>query len=121
MKRFLMLCIAVAGVHAQTTYNMNGFLTCVSVNQAAGTFTAYFGYESFEQSVVSIVVGSLNSFLPDPANRNQPTLYLPGYFEKAFRVTAPLGDSLLWLFNGAQIFADQNGKPFPNGNGHRYR
>jgi hypothetical protein len=110
MKRLLLLSICaglgISTARAQQTYNLVPYLTCISTNPVDGSLTAYFGYDSYEQSVLQLIVGSLNSFLPDPANRNQQTLFLPGHHEKSVVVTIPAGNSLLWLINGYQIFVD---------------
>jgi Putative Ig domain len=98
---FLILLFVTANAFA--VVNITPFLTCVVNDPVAAATTAYFGYESFEQSIVTIPIGSDNRFIPDPPSRNQPTLFLPGYFEKAFRVTFPSSGQLFWSFNGFAI------------------
>jgi hypothetical protein len=94
-------------------FNITPFLTCVAYDPAAGMTTAYFGYESFEQSIITIPVGSNNRITPDPPNRNQPTLFFPGYFEKAFRVTFPASSAVFLSFNGFAIPANSNSAACP--------
>ena len=90
-------------------FQITPFLSCIDVDTSTNTITAYFGYESFELAITQVVVGIDNRFVPPPANRNQPILYFPGYHDKAFRVTYPLG-TLLWIFNGSGVTTDPNSK-----------
>lgn len=93
---------------AMAAVNINPFLDCVDVN-ADGTFTAYFGYESFEDAVVTVQVGIVNDFVPNPADRDQPILFSPGLHERAFRITS--SGPLAWNFNGFQVFARASSRP----------
>lgn len=104
MKQILTLLIpAFLATNAFAQFNITPFLTCLTHDTVAATATAYFGYESFEPAVVTIPTGNNNRFIPDPPNRNQPQLFSPGYFEKAFRVTFPIASSIFWSFNGFAI------------------
>src|SRR3979411_1421870 len=115
MKRIIALLIVatLSAGSASAAVNITPFVTCITHDTAGGTLTAYFGYESFEQSIVQILVGFNNRLIPDPADRNQPTLFFPGYFERAFRVTFPDATPLLWSFNGFAIFASASTPPCP--------
>jgi PKD repeat protein len=90
-------------------------LECVSY-LGNGKFRAFFGYENQNNYTVAIPVGRNNRFVPDPANRGQPTLFLPGrtpaYPNAAF--SADFDDIfLVWLLNGrtatASIFSRRCG------------
>jgi len=108
MNRLLRLLLpAFFATGAFAAFNVTSFLSCIVNDPVAGTITAYFGYESFEPAAVTIPFGSDNRFVPPPANRSQPSLFLPGYHEKSFRVTYPVG-SLLYIFNGAGITVNQH-------------
>jgi hypothetical protein len=113
IKPILRLLIAALGATSTFAFqfDITPFLNCVTVDPATAQTTAFFGYESHEQSVISIPVGTDNRIIPDPTNRNQPTLFVPGYFEKAFRVTFPSGTNVLLSFNGFAIPASSNSVP----------
>jgi hypothetical protein len=117
MKLSFILLLGAAAVSlssAQAQFKIAPFLTCVTHDTTAGTVTAYFGYESFEQSIINIPVGSNNRIIPDPADRNQPTLFFPGYFEKAFRFTFPDASNIFLSFNGFAIPASATSLPCPS-------
>ncbi len=113
MKRILKLLLPAFFATGAFAFNITPFLTCVAYDPAAGMTTAYFGYESFEQSIITIPVGSDNRIIPDPPNRNQPTLFFPGYFEKAFRVTFSASSAVFLSFNGFAIPANSNSAACP--------
>lgn len=108
MKQLFALLIPVAlliggSTPASAQLRIKGFLSCVDIDPVTSVMTAYFGYESFQQSVLTIALGIDNRFLPPPAGRDQPTIFLPGFHDKAFRVTG--GTDLFWIFNGAGVEA----------------
>jgi hypothetical protein len=81
---------------------------CIEPSSDYSYFVAYFGYESFESSLIQILVGAENSFSPGPADLRQPTVFLPGFFRLAFRVNfAPTETepTLTWNFNGRTVTA----------------
>jgi len=96
------ILFVASAVRAQPP-SITPFLTCVTPNPQTNTLTAYFGYESSEQAIVQVMVGNDNRFVPNPANRGQPTLFLPGYFEKAFRVTLAADQFSQWVFLGIAV------------------
>lgn len=107
MNRIVLLAGLMAVLKCNAAPNIRPFVTCMSVDAANSTASYYFGYESFEQTVTSIPAGAENRIVPPPANRNQPTLFLPGYFEKAFRVVVPFPtSSMVWVFNGFSAILD---------------
>ena len=91
-------------VKADIEFQIKPFLSCVEPGENPGETVAYFGYESFEPEVKTIVVGADNRFLPPPADRKQPVLYFPGYHEKAFRVAFTTA-SINWIFNSISVVA----------------
>lgn len=111
MKRIPSLFIPIlfaASAFAQN-FNITPFLTCVNVDPATSTVTAYWGYESFEQNIVQILVGQDNQFVPPPASQGQPVLFFPGYHDKAFRMTVQ-GIAVEWSMLGNAVFAS-SGSP----------
>lgn len=106
MKRIPILLISVlfAGAAFAQNFNINPFLSCVTVDPASSTVTAYWGYESFEQNVVQLLIGQDNQFVPPPAAQGQPILFFPGYHDKAFRMTVQ-GIAVEWSFLGNAVFA----------------
>src|SRR5258708_20567383 len=113
MKRILKLLLPAFFATGAFAFNITPFVHCVAYDPAAGMTTDYFGYESFEQSIITIPVGSDNRIIPDPPNRNQPTLFFPGYFEKAFRVTFSASSAVFLSFNGFAIPANSNSAACP--------
>lgn len=107
-----LLCFQLPGAgfskstKAAVQFQITPFLSCVEPG-GAGETIAYYGYESFEEEVKQIIVGSDNRFIPSPADRNQPLLFFPGYHEKAIRVSfsSPI---LNWIFNGFSTIASAN-------------
>jgi len=106
MKRILTLLIPIlfAGTAFAQNFNISPFLSCVTVDQAASTVTAYWGYESFEANIVQILIGQDNQFVPPPASQGQPILFFPGYHDRAFRMTIQ-GIAVEWSFLGNAVFA----------------
>jgi uncharacterized repeat protein (TIGR01451 family) len=71
---------------------------CVSVNHAAGTYDAVFGYSASLPAPVTIAAGSTsNSFAPAPADRGQPSTFEDGLVYAAVTVNnIPIADDLTW-------------------------
>jgi hypothetical protein len=99
---------------AAETYNITPFLNCIDYNAAANSITAYFGYESTEQAIIQVNVGNDNRFIPNPAGQGQPTLFLPGLFERAFRVTLDGSSITQWIFLGIPVTISKDSKPCPS-------
>ena len=59
------------------------------VKNKDGTFTLSFGYFNLNHVDVRIEPGADNAFLPGPADRNQPTLFLTGRHRFACSIVAP--------------------------------
>lgn len=106
----LLLAAALPNIaSAQAQVKITPFLHCVDSGPSGITY--YFGYESFEQSVIQLPFGSNNRFIPDPSDRQQPALYFPGLHERAFRITAPVNGTVLWVFNSQITIGSPNGTP----------
>lgn len=106
MKRILTLLapILFAGTAFAQNFNINPFLSCVTVDPVTSAVTAYWGYESFEQAIVQLQIGQDNQFVPPPASQGQPVLFFPGYHDRAFRMTLQ-GIAVEWSFLGNAVFA----------------
>lgn len=102
----IIAALFAAAAQAQT-FRITPFVSCIDIDETNNTATSYFGYESFEQSIVQINAGAGNRFVPSPFDRGQPTLFFPGYHEKAFRITHSL-TGLLWIFNGNGVASTQS-------------
>ncbi len=111
MKQILRLLIPALFSTSAFALNITPFLTCVTNDPGTATTTAYFGYESFEESVTTVPLGIGNRFLPPPTHRNQPAVFVPGYFEKAFRVTFPAPGEIFWFFNESATRAGSDSVP----------
>ena len=104
-----LLALAINTAHAgpsRGSYDITPFLTCIVPDvpdDPTSGFTAYFGYESREASIVQILVGADNRFIPNPAARGQPELFFPGYAEKAFRVDLPGAVVSQWILLGQAV------------------
>jgi uncharacterized repeat protein (TIGR01451 family) len=71
------------------------FVTCV-VNHGS-TYDAVFGYESDNVVAETVPIGPANTFSPLPADRGQPTTFLPSRVEEAVNVTGiPSSAPLTW-------------------------
>jgi hypothetical protein len=71
------------------------FVTCV-VNHGS-TYDAVFGYENDNLDAENIPVGDANNFSPPPANRGQPTVFMPGTVTDAVTVKGiPDSVALTW-------------------------
>jgi hypothetical protein len=103
------LVLATNTAHAGPTRggpDITPFLTCIVPTvpgDPMSDFTAYFGYESRVTSVVQVLVGTDNRFIPNPAARGQPELFFPGYAEKAFRVDVPANTITQWVLLGQAV------------------
>lgn len=113
---FAPLCalgVATLGVQSAQAFNINPFIECIEPLSDNSGFIANFGYESFESSLVQVLVGSDNFFSPNPEDRGQPVVFFPGYFNRAFRVryiNDPNNPSLIWNFLGNRVFANSGVK-----------
>jgi hypothetical protein len=95
---------------ASTALRVSPILECVADN-GNGNYTANFGYKNPNNVLVSIPIGSANHFSPSPADRGQPTTFLPGrtpyYPNAAFSVIFD-GTNLVWYLNGKTSTASNN-------------
>jgi hypothetical protein len=78
-------------------------VTCVVHH--GSTYDAVFGYESDNLADETVPTGEGNTFTPAPAQRGQPTVFMPGRFEQAVTVTGiPASAELTWTlaFDGTR-------------------
>lgn len=67
-------------------------------------YTAYFGYQNFTNSSITVPIGVDNRFSPGPEDRGQPTLFLAGSNERVLEVEWD-GSPLLWTLSGWTVVA----------------
>ena len=63
-------------------------------------WTARFGYENPNATVVARPVGASNYFLPRPADRGQPTSFQPGRQRAVFQVPFRPLQPAAWVLDG---------------------
>jgi hypothetical protein len=68
-----------------------------------GSYTLAFAYFSHNAEVVTIALGTANSFAPEPGDRMQPTVFKPGHwrFQCVMVVGPELADKLRWTLSYA--------------------
>ena len=86
-------------------------LQCVS-NNGGGSYTAYFGYINNNSVGVYVPIGSKNKFSPNPIDRGQPKLFLPGTHTNIFSVNFN-GRDLTWTLDQASVTANKNSTSCP--------
>ncbi|MBM3770134.1 MAG: hypothetical protein FJW27_02385 [Acidimicrobiia bacterium] len=59
------------------------------MKNADGTLTLSFGYYSHNAEVITIPPGADNSFAPTPEDRQQPTVFKPGHWERQCVMVVP--------------------------------
>ena len=76
-----------------------------------GTYFLYFGYYNRNAQEWTVPIGPANSFSPAPADRVQPTNFLPGRGRNAFRIKEPAGwnDKAVWTLEVAGAKEVANG------------
>ncbi|HEU5211381.1 MAG TPA: DUF11 domain-containing protein [Gaiellaceae bacterium] len=82
-------------------------LECVDAAPGGG-FLAHFGYQNPNPG--QVVAPYENTFVPDPPNRGQPSVFEPGRVEDAFQV-ASTGPPVTWHLTGNQATATRDSKP----------
>jgi hypothetical protein len=86
--------------------------TVLCVEERAGEFTAYLGYENNNDVSVFISVGVNNSLFswvrpfPVIAINNQPTVFVPGVVVNAFNVVFN-GNEFIWRLAGVDLSVDE--------------
>ena len=89
-------------------------LECVDAAPGGG-FLAHFGYQNPNPDLV--VAPFENTFVPDPANRGQPTVFEPGRVNDAFQA-ASTGSALTWRLTGNRVTASTRLEAFVSGLDH---
>jgi len=86
---------------------LRALIECIKDNQD-GTLTAYFGYQNFLDTSLSVALGVRNFFVPAPAQRGQPIVFLPGRHGYVFSVTFDATSEISWTLDGESITANAN-------------
>ena len=90
---------------------ITGQLHCVNLDPPAKRVTLLFGYTSAEPGPVTIPVSGDNRLVPNPANRGQPTVFLPGEHPFVFAVRTDASAITLWSLAGKAISAGSAFQP----------
>jgi len=86
---------------------LHPILNCI-VDNGDGTFTAFFGYTNDNTVTETRPIGPLNRFVPDPADRGQPTTFLPGTHDRVFSVVSTDNGPLHWSLERENVIANTN-------------
>jgi hypothetical protein len=86
-------------------------LECVRDN-GNNTFTAFFGYNNYNNCSVFIPISNKNTFSPNPADRGQTKIFLQGRQVNAFSINFD-GDNLSWILNAQAITANKRSTQCP--------
>src|SRR5690242_3836645 len=71
-----------------------------AVHNSDGTFTARFGYDNHNSSVMSIPIGSKNHISPKPEDRGQPSQFKRDEVGDAFQVKFTEDQKITWTLTG---------------------
>lgn len=83
------------------------------IDNADGTYTVHFGYESDYSSTQTIAISAVNNgFSPVPIDRGQPTSFSVGRQRNIFSVTWD-GTNLSWTLDGTTVTADESQSLLP--------
>lgn len=106
----LVLLIAVCLPQAARAQNfvIIPFLDCIEYDAATNAVTAHFGYENRERSIIELVVGTNNRFIPNPADKGQNTVFLPGLHQRAFSTVFDGNGFVVWTLLGLSVSATHN-------------
>jgi uncharacterized protein DUF11/prealbumin domain-containing protein len=85
---------------------MTPILECVEGGPGDG-FLAHFGYENPNSDPV--VAPLENTFVPDPPNRGQPTVFQPGRWRDVFQAGST-GSAMTWKLTGNEVTASTDSK-----------
>lgn len=105
----LVLSVSAASTAKPILSSVTPTLACVAQNRPS-LFTAVFGYTNSTSSVITVPVGTNNTFKPTPRDRGQPTSFLPGSVPRAFTVGFD-GSRLTWTLNGQSVSASSKSAP----------
>jgi hypothetical protein len=88
------------------------YIDCFTENRNASnqivSLTVKFGYNNPNPYPVTVPLGSLNTFIPTPVNRGQPTVFNPGRQRQAFSVTMGANSAATWILDGRLIKFSRN-------------
>jgi hypothetical protein len=83
------------------------FIDCITVTSAS--VTVRLGYNNPNPYPVTIPIGTRNTFLPTPSNRNQPTQFLPGRQQRVFAITLTnVNQVAAWFLDGRIVSFSRN-------------
>lgn len=86
------------------------FLNCIYSN-GNGNYSAVFGYENPNNSMVSIPIGNLNYFTTSNQDQGQPSLFSPGINNMVF--TTAFTSNISWKLNNTTITATTSSNKCP--------
>jgi hypothetical protein len=75
---------------------------------SATSYRAHFGYTNSSAQAIAIPMGFNNRFFPNPANRGQPTTFLPGAQTDVVQTSFPSNGSATWILGSTFQFATAN-------------
>jgi len=78
---------------------LHPILECVDLLEGS-VVKAYFGYQNFDTIPVTVEIGDLNYFSPDPIDRGQPEVFEAGRHKSVFSVEFPDEVELVWTLIG---------------------
>jgi uncharacterized protein YjbI with pentapeptide repeats len=94
-------------VTAPPRAKLTPYVDCFTENRNASnqivSLTVKFGYNNPNPYPVTIPLGSLNSFVPTPVNRGQPTVFSAGRQTRAFSVTMGANSAAAWILDGRLV------------------
>lgn len=111
-RRLLFLFLAALSItratpRASALDSVQPTVDCWDYDPATGMFTAWFGYVSDHNEIISVAPSASNFMLPTPAYRGQPVLFHPGANTLQFAVSWKLSDypALTWTVLGKSATA----------------
>ncbi|UTW63691.1 DUF11 domain-containing protein [bacterium SCSIO 12741] len=100
-----------ACVVTQALSKISPVLECVYPD-TNGSYTAVFGYNNPNNTVVNLAIGGQNEFVPAPQNQGQPTAFQPGRQWDVFEVNFN-GSNLVWKLDGKTATASSSSPQCP--------
>ena len=80
---------------------------CVTEGSDSAHVQAWFGYRNLSPDTSVVPVGADNMFVPAPADRGQPTTFVPGEFHRVFSVEFPVATRVTWVVQLIEAPADE--------------